>query len=166
MTQLTGVPLALRAVTGEDEAALARFLDGLTLRSRYLRFCSAGTDTAAVARRLARAGSDRWGVVACERGGEIVGHAEYLIVAPGTAEVAVVVADAAQGQGLGTSLVARVAEHAARHGVTRMVATVLPDNVAMTRLFQRRFGATVRDLGGELRVAFPVDAPSGLPLAA
>jgi RimJ/RimL family protein N-acetyltransferase len=47
------------------------------------------------------------------------------------AEFAVAVADAWQGVGLGRELMERLARHAARHGVTRLVGDVLPGNAAM-----------------------------------
>jgi acetyltransferase len=62
------------------------------------------------------------------------------------AEFAVAVADAWQGVGLGRELMERLARHAARHGVRRLVGDVLPGNAAM-------FGITA-SLGGR-RVVSP-----------
>jgi acetyltransferase len=62
------------------------------------------------------------------------------------AEFAIAVADDWQGVGLGRELMQRLARHAARHGVRRLVGDVLPGNRAMF--------AVTASLGGEL-VASP-----------
>lgn len=158
--------VTLRAVQAGDEAQLVAFLDGLTLRSRHQRFCSGGTTAAVLARRLVHCDGERSGVVALDAAGTVVGHAEYVVFAADTAEVAVVVADALQGQGLGTRLVGWLVQRAAQEGVTRLVATVLPGNLAMVHVFRRHFGASVRDLGEELRIAFAAAPAADVPLAA
>ena len=55
---------------------------------------------------------------------------------PETAEAAIVVADALQGQGLGRELGRRLADEARERGVKRFTATLLGDNVAAHRLFR------------------------------
>jgi RimJ/RimL family protein N-acetyltransferase len=60
---------------------------------------------------------------------------------PDTAEAAIVVADALQGQGLGTLLAERLADAAIAHGVRRFTAEMLGDNRPAQRLMallQRR----------------------------
>lgn len=47
------------------------------------------------------------------------------------AEFAIAVADAWQGLGLGRALMQRLARHAARHGIKRLVGDVLPNNRSM-----------------------------------
>ena len=62
----------------------------------------------------------------------VVADARYVIDAdPHEAEFALAVAEAWQGVGLGRALMCRLARHAARRGVTRLVGDVLPDNRAM-----------------------------------
>jgi RimJ/RimL family protein N-acetyltransferase len=56
---------------------------------------------------------------------------------PDAAEVAVVVCDDRQGQGLGTVLGLALADAARARGVTRFTATMLPENVPARRLFAR-----------------------------
>ena len=53
------------------------------------------------------------------------------------AEVAVIVSDAYQGQGLGTQLLRSLLEIARREGLDRLVAAVLPQNRAMLQVFER-----------------------------
>ena len=54
---------------------------------------------------------------------------------PECAEVAIVVADPLQGQGLGRELGRRLADEARERGVKRFSATLLGDNVAAHRVF-------------------------------
>ncbi|TDB83527.1 GNAT family N-acetyltransferase [Actinomadura sp. KC216] len=55
---------------------------------------------------------------------------------PATAEVAFLVEDAHQGRGLGPVLLEHIAAAARERGVRRFVASVLPDNRRMTRVFR------------------------------
>ena len=64
-----------------------------------------------------------------------VGRFVRLREDPETAEVAIVVADALQGRGLGRELGRRLADEARERGVTRFSATLLGENVAAHRLF-------------------------------
>jgi RimJ/RimL family protein N-acetyltransferase len=65
---------------------------------------------------------------------------------PDAAEVAIVVGDELQHQGLGTALGLALADAARARGVTRFTATMLPENVAARRLFAR--------ISGHLETAF------------
>jgi RimJ/RimL family protein N-acetyltransferase len=65
-----------------------------------------------------------------------VGRFVRLREDPETAEVAVVVADHLQGQGLGRELGRRLADEARERGVKRFSATLLGDNQAAHRLME------------------------------
>ena len=67
---------------------------------------------------------------------------------PDAAEVAVVVADCHQGQGLGTTLGLALADGARALGVGRFTATMLPENVAAQRLFAHISGNLSRRIEG------------------
>ena len=56
---------------------------------------------------------------------------------PAAAEMAIVIADDLQGKGLGTALGGVLAEAALTHGVKRFTATMLAENVAARKLFER-----------------------------
>ena len=56
---------------------------------------------------------------------------------PATAEVAIIVADSVQRQGLGTELALALADAARERGVLRLTATMLADNLPAHRLLQR-----------------------------
>ena len=69
----------------------------------------------------------------------IVGGGRYIVVQPGQAEIAFVVVDAYQGQGIGTILMRHLAVLARDAGLKELVAEVLPENTAMLKLF-KKFG--------------------------
>jgi RimJ/RimL family protein N-acetyltransferase len=69
----------------------------------------------------------------------IVGGGRYIVVEPGQAEVAFMVVDAHQGQGMGTILMRHLAILARDAGLKELIAEVLPENSAMLKLF-RKFG--------------------------
>ena len=69
----------------------------------------------------------------------IVGGGRYIIVQPGQAEIAFVVVDAYQGQGIGTILMRHLAILARDAGLKELIAEVLPENSAMLKLF-KKFG--------------------------
>lgn len=150
-----GTVTVLRRVHPNDAGGLLCFLNGLSPMSVYLRFCSGGANLRAAVVRFTEADTDRVGVVACDLQGNIVGHAEYLLVAPGRAEVAIVVADRLQGMGLARAMIAWLAADADAHGVQRFIASVLPRNAPMLKLFRRAFGARVRDDATMCTVSFP-----------
>jgi RimJ/RimL family protein N-acetyltransferase len=67
----------------------------------------------------------------------IVGCGRYIVVQPGQAEIAFLVIDAYQGQGVGTILMRHLAILARDAGLKELIADVLPDNSAMLRLFKK-----------------------------
>jgi ribosomal protein S18 acetylase RimI-like enzyme len=69
----------------------------------------------------------------------IVGGGRYIVGQPGQAEIAFVVVDAYQGQGVGTILMRHLAVLARDAGLKELIAEVLPENSAMLKLF-RKFG--------------------------
>jgi RimJ/RimL family protein N-acetyltransferase len=78
-------------------------------------------------------------VAVVEEGGRatIVGGARYIAVKPGQAEVAFVVVDEYQGQGLGTLLMRHLAALARATGLRQLVAEVLPENASMLKVFAK-----------------------------
>jgi RimJ/RimL family protein N-acetyltransferase len=69
----------------------------------------------------------------------IIGGGRYIVVRPGQAEIAFVVVDAYQAQGLGTILMRHLAALARDAGLKELIAEVLPENTAMLKVF-RKFG--------------------------
>ena len=95
----------------------------------------------------------------------VVGHAQYLRDPGGTvAEVAFTVADAFQGRGLGTLLLAHLAEHAHAAGVELLDAEVMSGNRRMIDMFRASgFPVLLRSEGGTHFVRFPASlSPSAI----
>jgi RimJ/RimL family protein N-acetyltransferase len=67
----------------------------------------------------------------------IVGGGRYIVVQPGQAEVAFVVVDAYQGQGIGKILVRHLTALARQAGLKELIAEVLPENVAMRKVLNQ-----------------------------
>ncbi|MGB8628954.1 MAG: GNAT family N-acetyltransferase [Xanthobacteraceae bacterium] len=67
----------------------------------------------------------------------IVGGGRYVVTAPGTAEVAFMVVDKYQGQGIGAALMRHLTLIAREAGLRELTAEVLPSNKAMLRVFER-----------------------------
>ncbi len=65
----------------------------------------------------------------------IIGGGRYIVTVPGTAEIAFVVIDDYQGQGVGTLLMRHLAELARQAGLRQLIAEVLPENTAMRKVF-------------------------------
>ncbi len=72
----------------------------------------------------------------------IIGGGRYILTEPSKAEIAFVVIDAYQGQGVGTLLMRHLAAIARGAGLKELIAEVLPENAAMRKVF--RFGFQAR----------------------
>lgn len=151
----------VRPIRPEDADALQRFQMAQSERSTYLRFFAAlqripdrmltqlvtvdhVSRAALVAVRPGSApeadAADRAEDLAGDVAEDIIGVARYDVIddRPGrrTAEVAFNVADALQGQGLGSVLLEHIAAAARERGVHRFIAEVLPQNRAMLNVFR------------------------------
>jgi RimJ/RimL family protein N-acetyltransferase len=73
----------------------------------------------------------------------IIGGGRYVVTEPGKAEIAFVVIDDYQGQGIGTLLMRHLAVIARKAGLKELVAEVLPENAAMRKVFGK-FGFQAR----------------------
>ena len=72
------------------------------------------------------------------------------------AEVAFLVADAWQGRGISTILLAHLAAVAAAHGISTFVAEVLPDNHRMIEVFRESgFPVELRSVPGAIEIELP-----------
>jgi GNAT superfamily N-acetyltransferase len=65
----------------------------------------------------------------------IIGGGRYVVVKPGTAELAFAVVDSYQGQGVGTALMRHLTSIARDAGVRELIAEVLAENTAMLKIF-------------------------------
>jgi RimJ/RimL family protein N-acetyltransferase len=117
-----------------------RLLQGLSDRSRWLRFFSACPNLVQAVHWATEVDNDhRYGLVAtADRDGRVVGHAgfEREPDRPERAEVALEIADAMQGKGLGTALLCQLAEAAKKMGIQVFDAEVLPENHTMLQVLR------------------------------
>lgn len=153
-----GSTVHIRPIRPDDEGRLRDLLASLSPDARILRFFSAGVDLAAAARRDSHVDYvDTFGIIATTgRDEQIVGHGSYARVDPERAEVAFAIADDHQGRGLGTILLAHLAEMAAANGIQRFVAVVLPANYRMLGVFRDSgFPVEMQTDPNEIRVELP-----------
>jgi acetyltransferase len=144
----TGDPVTIRPIRPDDEPMMIRFHEGLSDLSVYLRYFHVlGLAQRTAHERLARicgADGEREIVIVAEGREPERGEPAILGVArlepgqdPGRAEFAVIVADSAQGVGVGFALMTRLIEFARASGVSHLRADVLAANAAMRRLCAR-----------------------------
>ena len=87
----------------------------------------------------------------------IVGGGRYVVVKPGTAEVAFAVVDEFQGQGVGTLLMRHLVTLARDAGLKELVAEVLAENAAMLKVFEKSgLGVETRREAGVVHVSMQI----------
>lgn len=119
-------------------AAVDAVFEGLSARSRYLRFHSPTPRLTASARRaLADVDGTRHAAVCARVADEPIGIARIIRTGECGAEIAVAVVDRWQRRGVGRHLLEALTEVAARLGVAELHGDVLPDNHAMLALVRR-----------------------------
>jgi acetate---CoA ligase (ADP-forming) len=151
-----GSTVHVRPVRADDEEALLEFLRRLDPQSRMFRFFSLGVDLKSAARSMSEVDySQSYGLLAF-RGGEVVGQGIYIRERPGQAEVAFAVSDRLQGTGLGTLLLAHLAEVASENAIELFTAEVMPQNHRMLEVFRESgFPVEISSVPGAIRVELP-----------
>src|SRR5512144_1371426 len=158
-----GSTLRLRPPGRADADAILDFFRTLSEQSLYMRFHGFPSLGPEIVEQVldpdwAEQGALLGSLV--ENGTErVVALANYARLRdPTVAEAAFAVADAYQRRGVGTRLVEQLAERAARHGIERFVAEVLPDNRRMLGVFEALGFELTRELeGGEIEITFPIE---------
>jgi len=121
-----------------DVQLLDRLLERLSPTSVYRRFFSPVVRIDQFKATLLTTDRYERDSIAALEGGEVVGLAQYSRrVGSHEADIAIVVADAWQRQGLGTRLLAALADRAAAHGITAFNVSIQGDNPAAIRLLKR-----------------------------
>ena len=134
-------PILFRHITPDDKGRLAEGLARLSPESRRRRFLMPKPRFSSSELRYLTEidGFDHVAIVAvsAEDPEVFYGVARFVRLRedPETAEAAIVVGDALQGQGLGRELGRRLADEARERGVKRFTATLLSDNEPAQRLF-------------------------------
>jgi acetyltransferase len=142
-----GREVTLRPIRPEDEPLMVKFHQTLSDRSVYLRYFYSLSLSSRVAHdrlvRICFVDYDREMAIVAE-GREAMGQHRILGVgrlvkshARNDGEVAVLISDECQHQGLGTELFRRVIQIARDEKLARVDAEILPDNLAMKKIAKK-----------------------------
>jgi RimJ/RimL family protein N-acetyltransferase len=159
--------LTIRPIEPGDRELVRAFYDELSERSRRLRFLVPTSELSDEdLSYFTDVDHKRHEAVIALDGERMVGVARYVRT-PGqreSAEVAVVVVDDKQNEGIGTALLDDLTERAREHGITRYTALVSRDNDvvlgAIDRAGAERTGTTGD--GGEVEFALDLPPEGGL----
>jgi len=163
-----GTAAHVRPIRADDGKRLEEFHERLSPHSVYSRFffTHLKLSTAEIARFTHVDYVDRLALVV-EVGERLVAVGRYERL-PGAddAEVAFVVADELQHQGLGTMLLEQLAAAGLKNGIREFVAQTLPENHGMLDVFMRSgFRVTSYREHGTVNVRFPIDPDDDYRLA-
>ena len=137
-------PITIRALRPDDRAGMLAAIGRTSMQSLQRRFFAPkkGFSEREMAFFLDIDFESHVAIVAeiAEDGRPVIcGGGRFIVVKPGQAEIAFVVVDAYQGQGIGTILMRHLAVLARDAGLQELIAEVLPENTAMLKLF-KKFG--------------------------
>ncbi len=138
-----GSEAMMRPIRPEDEARIVDFHNDLSERSVYLRYLQfLKFEERILHERLARVCFNDYSrelALVVEQQGKIlgVGRLQRNPLRMEEAEVAFLVRDTAQGQGIGTALVASITRAAGIEGLTMLTAELLADNKPMRSMLER-----------------------------
>lgn len=135
-----GTMVLVRIATLADTDAVAELFRSASPQSLRYRFCAAvARISPSVIQDLVTVDyTDRAAVVALvatEAGERLIGIANYARTGEETAEVAFMVDDRFHRRGVGTLLLGHLSTIANHHGITKLTAEVLDENLPMLRLF-------------------------------
>lgn len=154
--------ITLRPVRSSDLSLLRHFVWHLSRETGYKRLLSGRTPT--------EEELQRWTAIdpCCEAavvaigsgaaGERLLGVARYVMQGTAEADLAIVLADAWQGRGLGRALMERLVATAREHGVRRLSGVTLSTNAAMLSL-GRALGFRVTRLPGAIATELSLDLP-------
>ena len=150
-----GSTVHVRPTVAADVAAVATFLDGLSPEARWFRFMGGGISAERAARGLIDRGVGLIATAGAD--GHVVAHACFVPEnTSDRAELAFAVADAWQGRGIGTLMLAHLAQLAEATGAVTLTAFVHPDNHRMLSVLRDSgFAMDVRAEPGLLEIELP-----------
>lgn len=134
-----GRTVQLRPIRPEDGVSLKKMVKNMSAESRYFRFMHAINDLSPqLIAQFTKLDYDRqMAFVAVDNDANVVGVSRYTMSTDRlSAEFAVSIADDWQGQGLASSLMKLVIEHATAQGLERMTGDVLVTNNPMRGLMK------------------------------
>jgi RimJ/RimL family protein N-acetyltransferase len=137
-----GRRIEIRALRPEDRTDFLRAVEGIGAQSRYRRFFGSkhrfSDEEIDFFLNVDFVNHVALIAVGEESGGTlIVGGGRYVVAQPGTAELAFVVIDQHQGQGIGAALLRHLIAIARETGLKELTAAVLPGNIRMLKVFER-----------------------------
>jgi acetyl coenzyme A synthetase (ADP forming)-like protein len=157
-----GSTVHVRPIRADDGPAIRVFLEAVSADSIAFRFFGIPNLDWVVSWSLDVDYADRFALIA-ESGtpSRIVAHAAYIRIDDERAEVAFLVADAWQGRGISTIMLAHLAAIAERRGIVRFSALVLPVNHRMIEVFrQSGFPIETRSTRDAIEVELPTSISS------
>lgn len=159
-----GSTVHVRPIRSDDRAAMRSFLEDISQDSIAFRFFGVPNLEWVISTALDVDYADRFGLVA-ESGApsQVIAHAMYVRIDDQRAEVAFLVADAWQGRGISTVMLAHLAAAAEHDGIATFIAEVLPLNHRMIDVF-RQSGFPVQTRS--TRDAIEVELPTSLSASA
>src|SRR5215472_14356202 len=164
-----GTTVEIRAAGPDDFGAVARFHEAMSPDNLYLRFFSmskrAGEQEA---RRVCRPPDAGHAALLALLGPQLVGLASYeLTSTPGRAEIAFAVADDMHGRGIATLLLEHLVSLGRAQRVQTFMATTLPENTAMLRVFADAYLDAVagREQRADVASLAPLLAPRSVAVA-
>ena len=158
--------LRIRVAGPRDRELLTRLLRELSAESAYLRFQTGiGSEPAPSMVDALLPDGLRGGAVLAYLGDRLVAHGVWARVgAAPVAEIALVVADAHQGQGIGTELATRLIADLTARGIGRVEVFASATNAAVARMVARQAPGAVRERdGATVTYAFATPTPAQLP---
>jgi GNAT superfamily N-acetyltransferase len=163
-----GARVTLRMIRPEDGPALRKGFERLSSGSRQRRFLRGVTDLSdEMVRYLTEVDGVRHvAIVATADSHDLktevgLGVARFIRLTeePDLAEVAITVADEAQGRGIGRLLFGAIVAAARERGIRALRAELLPSNVPMRRILDAARAVVRSDDGATLVLDVPLDAP-------
>ena len=165
-------PYRLRSITPRDQADLAAFYADLSAEGRTARFHGTAPRIPDVTATFF-CGPDhehREGIVAecLDTSGDpvIIGHVCIEPISDGLAEIAIAVADAWQGHGVGRAMLDSAITWAQAHGIARLASPILMTNTAMFGLLRSMDYPITYGRSAEGTIDASLDVRSSHPLAA
>ena len=158
--------LRIRPAAAADRAAVADLLRGLSAESAYRRFQTGlGPDPGARILDALLPECHQGGAVLAHVGRSLVGHGMWRRAGAATvAEIALVVADAHQGKGIGTALAAALLDDTVARGVEQIEVFTSASNRAVLRMLTRYAPDAAREHDGST-VTYRFPAAPGITTA-
>jgi GNAT superfamily N-acetyltransferase len=145
-------PIEIRPAGQGDAAEIRKFINGLSVRTQFLRFFASVAPPSSGLLRGLYGADGHADVIIATRCGSVIGHAMAADRAGAdglrASDVGLVVTDRWQRRGVGSALLREVVDRAAARGVQTLVMDVLRSNDQMLAMIDRRWPDAVRQPDG------------------